>query len=143
MTLTGLHNTDLYLDENGQPVITLNGDLATISGMECWLQDIRLEAGTEAGELFYEDERGVSAYGFSMTEFLQKEIGSFGETEIRQRIKSKLEKRPDVDGRTIEQALTLLHGICTCSTRFQINTGQEEYNIDIGLTGAEVVIRGN
>ena len=52
MTIVGEDNTDIKLDANGQPVPDKNGDFATVSGDECWEQDLRLEAHTEEGELF-------------------------------------------------------------------------------------------
>ena len=56
MTIVGENNTDIMLDPNGQPVSDSSGDFKIVSGDACWEQDLRLEALTEPGELFYEDE---------------------------------------------------------------------------------------
>lgn len=58
MQITGANDVDIMLDEDGQPVSDGNGDTALVSDDECWLQDIKNEAMTEEGELFYEDEEG-------------------------------------------------------------------------------------
>ena len=58
MTIVGENNTDIMLDPNGQPVADSSGDFKIVSGDACWEQDLRLEALTEPGELFYEDENG-------------------------------------------------------------------------------------
>ena len=55
MTIVGENNTDIMLDPNGQPVADSSGDFKIVSGDACWEQDLRLEALTEPGELFYED----------------------------------------------------------------------------------------
>ena len=53
MQITGANDVDIMLDEDGQPVSDGNGDTALVSDDECWLQDIKNEAMTEEGELFY------------------------------------------------------------------------------------------
>ena len=63
MTITGEHNTDILLDEKGQPVPDENGDFKILSDDECWRQDIMLETVTAEGELFYEDATGNERYG--------------------------------------------------------------------------------
>ena len=63
MQITGANDVDIMLDEDGQPVSDGNGDTALVSDDECWLQDIKNEAMTEEGELFYEDEEGMQAMG--------------------------------------------------------------------------------
>ena len=65
MQITGANDVDIMLDEDGQPVSDGNGDTALVSDDECWLQDIKNEAMTEEGELFYEDEEGDASYGWS------------------------------------------------------------------------------
>ena len=97
MTIVGEDNTDIKLDANGQPVPDKNGDFATVSGDECWEQDLRLEAHTEEGELFYEDEDGDEAYGFGLLDFVHAENDEFTQTEIMQRVRGKLAKRTYLD----------------------------------------------
>ena len=69
MQITGANDVDIMLDEDGQPVSDGNGDTALVSDDECWLQDIKNEAMTEEGELFYEDEEGDASYGWSNSEY--------------------------------------------------------------------------
>lgn len=76
MTIVGENNTDIMLDANGQPVADSSGDFKTVTGDECWEQDLRLEAYTEPGELFYEDENGDEAYGFGLLDFSHAEMMS-------------------------------------------------------------------
>lgn len=89
MQITGENDVDIMLDEDGQPVSDGNGDAALVSDEDCWLQDIKNEALTEEGELFYEDEEGDESYGWSLLDFMQGEYDDFMQMEIQQRIRSK------------------------------------------------------
>lgn len=48
-----LTETDLMLDDTGQPVPLASGEEALAGGLDCFLQDIRLEALTMEGECFF------------------------------------------------------------------------------------------
>ena len=97
MQITGANDIDIMLDGDGQPVPDGNGDTSLVSDDECWLQDIRNEAVTEEGELFYEDEEGDGSYGWGLLDFMQGEYDDFTRMEIQQRIRSKLSKRDYID----------------------------------------------
>ena len=43
--------TDLMMDERGQPVVSAAGDSLMVSGIDCFLQDIRNEAVTTEGNV--------------------------------------------------------------------------------------------
>ena len=102
MQITGANDVDIMLDEDGQPVSDGNGDTALVSDDECWLQDIKNEAMTEEGELFYEDEEGDASYGWSLLDFMQGEYDDFTQMEIQQRIRSKMSKRDYIDAGSIQ-----------------------------------------
>ena len=99
MRLAGMEDTDIMLDEYGQPVVEA-GIPQIVSGKECWLQDIRCEMLTEEGELIHEDEEGKEAYGYSLLEFLNGEDDILG--EIQARIIEKLSKRENIDESSIK-----------------------------------------
>ena len=101
MTIVGENNTDIMLNPNGQPVADSSGDFKIVSGDACWEQDLRLEALTEPGELFYEDENGDEAYGFGLLDFSHAENDEFTQKEIEQRVKNKLSKRTYLDQRLL------------------------------------------
>lgn len=48
-----LTETDLMLDDTGQPVPLASGEEALAGGLDCFLQDIRLEALTMEGGMFF------------------------------------------------------------------------------------------
>lgn len=99
MRLARMEDTDIMLDEYGQPVVEA-GIPQIVSGKECWLQDIRCEMLTEEGELIHEDEEGKEAYGYGFLEFLNGEDDILG--EIQARIIEKLSKREDIDESSIK-----------------------------------------
>jgi len=138
MTIVGEDNTDIKLDANGQPVPDKNGDFATVSGDECWEQDLRLEAHTEEGELFYEDEDGDEAYGFGLLDFVHAENDEFTQTEIMQRVRGKLAKRTYLDLAKTTQEVTFRDGIYYDSLSISKNDSNDEYNMELSTEEVEV-----
>lgn len=141
MNIVGEDNTDIMLDEDGQPVADDNGDFRLVSGDECWHQDLRMEAQTEEGELFYEDEDGDEAYGFGMLDFVHAEDDDDGLTrmEILQRVSGKLAKREYLDqGKTI-QNLCFHDGMVTDEVTVYKQNSDDEYNIELSTDEVEVV----
>ena len=138
MTIVGEDNTDIKLDANGQPVPDKNGDFATVYGDECWEQDLRLEAHTEEGELFYEDEDGDEAYGFGLLDFVHAENDEFTQTEIMQRVRGKLAKRTYLDLAKTTQEVTFRDGIYYDSVSISKNDSNDEYNMELSTEEVEV-----
>ena len=138
MTIVGEDNTDIKLDANGQPVPDKNGDFATVSGDECWEQDLRLEAHTEEGELFYEDEDGDEAYGFGLLDFVHAENDEFTQTEIMQRVRGKLAKRTYLYLAKTTQEVTFRDGIYYDSVSISKNDSNDEYNMELSTEEVEV-----
>lgn len=56
MRLTGTDDTDIALDQYGQPVVGEDGDVRLVSEEDCWIQDVWMEMLTEEGELLHEDK---------------------------------------------------------------------------------------
>ncbi len=138
MTIVGEDNTDIKLDADGQPVPDKDWDFATVSGDECWEQDLRLEAATEEGELFYEDEDGDEAYGFGMLDFVHAENDEFTQTEIIQRVRGKLAKRTYLDLAKTTQEVIYADGIYHDSLSVSKNDSNDEYNMELSTEEVEV-----
>ena len=88
--------TDIALDENWQPAVRSNGDFATVSDMDCLIQEIRLEALTTQGELFFDPE-----FVWSLPEFLHLQIDELTLLEIEQRVYARLAAREEVETTSI------------------------------------------
>lgn len=140
MQIVGEYDTDIMMDEAGQPVAAEKGDADIVSEDACWLQDLKNEALTEEGELFYEDEDGRDSYGWGLLEFLQAEIDEFCQLEIQQRIRSKLTKREYIDAASIKADIQYDGHQYRIRISFRRNDSSQEYNIDIECDGVEVVV---
>lgn|GEM_PF-234389 len=141
MQMTGAEDTDLGLDEHGQPMACdNNGEAALVSDEDCWLQDIKNEALTEEGELFYEDEDDNDSYGWSLLDFVQQEYDEFTEMEIQQRIRNKLAKRDYIDPASVLTKVAFDGHDYHIKVSFRKNDGSREYNLDIETDGVEVII---
>lgn len=138
MTIVDEDNTDIKLDANGQPIPDKNGDFSVVSGDECWEQDLRLEAATEEGELFYEDEDGDEAYGFGMLDFIHAENDEFTPTEIRQRVRGKIAKRTYLDLAKTTQEITFRDGVFYNNVSVSKNDASDEYNLELSTKEVEV-----
>lgn len=137
MDMVGLEETDIFLDENGQPKID-GGDLKLVTGEACWAQDIKNEMLTTEGELFYEDQESTEAYGYSLVDFLHMEFDEMTEEELTQRIREKLSKRADIDEESIDIDVDLSNG-CNIKVKFRAKDSQEELYAEVDLTEIEVV----
>lgn len=142
MRLTGQEDTDIALDEFGQPLVDQKGNCVLVSGSACWKQDIFLEALTEEGELMHEDEEGRWSFGFGMTMLLNQETGDDPDEEIRARIREKLTKREFIDDNSIKIDIEDTDGRGNNNIRisFQEIDGKDEVNIDMRIDGTEVYI---
>lgn len=139
MTIVGENNTDIMLDPNGQPVADSSGDFKIVSGDVCWEQDLRLEALTEPGELFYEDENGDEAYGFGLMDFSHAENDEFTQKEIEQRVKNKLSKRTYLDQRKTRQKISFENGVFRDYVSVSKQDAVDEYNVELTTEEVEVV----
>lgn len=138
MTIVDEYSTDIKLDERGQPVVDESGDFSLVTGDECWKQDLKLETETEEGELFYEDEEAEKRYGFGLSDFIHAENDEFTETEIKQRVKTKLDKRQYLDPMKTNQEVSFKDGVYTDKVTIQKQNSNDEYNIELTTENVEV-----
>ena len=94
--MAGINETDIRLSEDWKLTAASTGDAPVCSDWDCFLQDIRFEAISQPGELFYDQE-----WGWGLLEFIQSEDDAFARLEITQRIKNKLSRRSEIDVTTI------------------------------------------
>lgn len=138
MNVVGTDCTDIMLDNNGQPVPDETGEFKVVTGDECWKQDLRMETLTQEGELFYEDADADESYGFGMLDFANAEYDEFTESEIRQRVSSKLAKREYIDPAKTKQSISYSNGTFYDSVSVSKQDSQEEYNIELSAEKVEV-----
>lgn len=86
--MTGHNDTDIRLDDLWQLTQATDGDAPICSGLDCLYQNIKLEAVTQPGDLFYDD-----TFGWGLYDFIQAEDNELTRLEIVQRVKTGLQKR--------------------------------------------------
>lgn len=127
---------DIKLDTKWALTQAANGDAPIIKQTDCLLQDIKLEAITQEGELFYD-----ITYGWSMLQFIQSEDTDLTRIEIDERIKSKLSKRIEVDTQSIATSINFKDDILMIGILFKLLNDDKVYNIDIVLDRIRVEVK--
>lgn len=125
---------DILLNENriGK---SAGGDFMIAEPKESFMQDLRLELQTNAGELFYDEN-----YGYTLVEFLHREEDAFLKLEIKKRIQEKLAKREEVDKSSIQVAVKIEEERLKVKIIFQTVEGQnEELDVVVSGLGVEVI----
>ncbi len=133
--MAGLFDTDIKLDENWQLTAAANGDAPITSNTDCLIQDIRLEAMSQEGELFYDED-----WGWSLLDFLQMQDDDLTKLEIDQRIKTKLSRREEIDSETIQTQLTFEDDKVSIKVAFKFINDSTQYNLDIALDRVNVEV---
>lgn len=87
--------TDMML-EGGELIAAADGDAALVSDLECLIQDIRNEAMTYPGDLFYDPE-----YGYGLQDFIQKQGTEMVRLELTERIRRRLRGNEAIETNTV------------------------------------------
>ena len=134
--MAGINDTDIRLSEDWQLTSSSTGDVPLCSARDCFLQDIRLEAVTTPGEIFYNP-----SWGWGLKEYLHREYDELTRLEISQRIQSKLSQRPEVDSSTIEIQMGLTGDRLMMDLYFRLveETEQEHLQVSLDRVGVEVI----
>jgi len=134
--VTGLHDTDICLDTSWQLTQAADGDAPLCSALDCLYQNIALEALTQPGDLFYDEE-----FGWGLYDFLQSEDSELVRLEIAQRVKRKLEKREVLLPGSVHVQVDYREDtfrLC-CEFRFSEEDTGQSLNVIIGPVSVEVI----
>ena len=134
--MAGLNDTDIKLNASWQLTPATTGDAPVAFGYDCLMQDIRLEAVSNEGDLFYDN-----TWGWSLVEFAQSEYDDLVVIEIKERIRSKLERRYVIDPETIETTVTFANDIISIlvTFRFSGDTTANSLSVSIDRINVEVI----
>ena len=94
--MTGLHDTDILLDDRWQLTQAADGGAPLCSELDCLYQNIALEAVTQPGDLFHDPD-----WGWGLYDFIQSEDDELTRLEMYQRVRTKLSKREVIRSETI------------------------------------------
>ena len=134
--MTGLYDTDIRLDERWQLTQAADGDAPLCSGLDCLYQNIILEALTQPGDLFYDQE-----FGWGLYDFIQSEDSELIRLELMQRVRTKLQKREVILPGSITVEIdrdddTFRIG---CAFRLTEEGADRWLDIVVGAVGVEVI----
>lgn len=134
--MTGLHDSDIRLDGGWQLTQAADGDAPLCSGLDCLFQNIILEALTQPGDLFYDEE-----FGWGLYDFVQSEDSDLTRLEIAQRVRGKLQKREVILPDTIDIQISFAGDSIriACSFRFAAEAEERQLNVIVGAVSVEVV----
>lgn len=127
--------SDIMLDSNFQLEQSAFGGAQIIDGVTLLLQEIRLEAVTQPGDLFYDE-----AYGWGLQEFSHRQADELTLFEIEQRITRKLSQRLDVDVKKVSVSFTKNDDVIVASVRFCFLGSDELHEIDLSIGRVQIEV---
>lgn len=127
--------TDVKLDDEWQLTQATNGDAPLVSDLDAFLQDVRLESITQEGELFYD-----KTYGWSLMDFLQGPDDEFKKLEIKERVRSKLSARQEIDVESISVEVVFEKDLFLIHAYFQLNGSDAVQSIAVSLNRVQVEV---
>ena len=134
--MTGLHDTDIRLTNDGGLTRAADGDAPICSDYDCIYQNIVLEAQTQPGDLFYDQ-----SFGWGLYDFIQSEDDDLVRLEIAQRARLGLQKREVIVPESIEIDVGFSDDTfrLRCSFQFADEEEPRELNVVISAVGVEVI----
>ena len=132
--MAGLYDTDIKLSETWQLTQAANGDAPLCSDLDCFVQDIRLEAITQPGELFYDPD-----WGWGLLEFLQSEDDELTRLEITERVSEKLGRREEITPGSIDVQIRLLDDLLILDVTYEVQGTKQSITIGLDRVNVEVV----
>lgn len=127
--------TDIKLDDNLQPSPAASGDAVLVSEIEELIQEIKLEAMTQEGELFFDE-----TYGWSLLDFIQRDHDELYEIELKERAKTKLSRHDVIDTDSIEIKTSFVEDIMNFLITFKIHGDSTTYSIPVSLSRINVEV---
>ena len=133
--MAGLYDTDIKLDAAWQLTRAATGDAPVAAGFDCLMQDIRLEAISQEGELFYD-----AAWGWSLIDFAQSEYDELTAVELKERVRTKLERRDVIDPQSIQISLASSGDVITVLARFRFTDDSADQTVSISIDRINVEV---
>lgn len=126
---------DIRLDEGWQLTRAASGDAPVATGLEEFLQGIRLESMTQEGDLFYDPD-----YGWSLLDFIQRDDDELTRIEIQERVRSKMAKHPEVDGASVQATIYFSDDTLQINILFRRTDSSNTYRMNVSLDRIHVEV---
>ena len=134
--MTGLHDTDIRLTNDGGLTRAADGDAPICSDYDCIYQNIVLEAQTQPGDLFYDQ-----SFGWGLYDFIQSEDDELVRIELTQRARVGLQKREVILPETVRISLDHDEDVfrLRCSFRFDGEDADRKLDAVVGAVSVEAI----
>lgn len=133
--LWGESMIDIMLDENLELVAAATGDVPLAGNENSLLQELRMEAQTQQGELFYDE-----TFGWSLLDFVQTEDSALVRTEITARIRSRLSRYTQINPESVEVLMLRKAENLYIQVRFRLATTKEQQRINVTLNRVRIEV---
>lgn len=125
---------DLKFDFRKSIIVKHNAPVL-IEDNKVYAQNIKIEAITVEGDLWHD-----LTYGWSLVDFMHRNIDEMLKLELQQRVRDKLSKRPYVDVNSLQLELTEKDDCILIEVSFCINEEATSFIVALNRTTAEVSI---
>lgn len=123
--------TDIKLDDSGNFLAAENGDFKLVDGLEGMKQEIKHEFETNKGDLFYDEE-----YGLSLIDFKNITVSELVQIELSERIRTSLTNKEYINPDSI--VIKLHTGLDYIKATASVKTVDDQ-SISIGIDVNDMV----
>lgn len=128
-------DTDIRLSGDWQLTQAADGDVPLCSGLDAVYQGIALEAVTQTGNLFFDQD-----FGWGLQEFIQSEDDELLRMEITTRAMNRLRRVGEIDPASVEVSVQALADTYHLSCRFRFAEEREARALDIVISAVDVEV---
>lgn len=125
---------DIKMSNDWQLTAAATGDAPITNNVEGFLQTLRMEALSQEGELFYDEE-----WGWSLLDFMQGEETELVKIELESRIRRKMALHEEILIDSIDISQTWAEEQLLIYIRFKL-TDESEHELSISLNRIKVAI---
>lgn len=126
--------TDIKLNEDWELTASASGDAPVVSGMDCYIQTLRIEALTQEGELFYD-----TGFGWSLMDFMHAQDDELTRTELEGRCLKKLAVHTEIQAASISVSQIWSDEQIQLLIRFKTVDGTD-WELPISISRIKVVV---
>ena len=127
---------DIKLDDNWQLTPAATGDAPVTDDEAGFLQTLQIEALTQEGELFYDED-----FGWSLLDFIHQQDNELTRIEISGRIRRKLTAHEEIVPDSVEISQEWTDDLLNIYIKFQLISGtQQSLTLSLNLVQVEVTV---
>ena len=127
---------DIKLDDDWQLTPAATGDAPVTDDESGFLQTLQIEALTQEGELFYDEE-----FGWSLLDFIHQQDNELTRIEISSRIRRKLTVHEEIVPDSVEISQEWIDDLLNIYIKFQLISGTlQSLTLSLNRVQVEVTV---